>query len=497
MLLSTGIYGSVRGRGGQPGAFMSWGAGARSLGMGKAFVALADDASATYWNPAGLGQLERKEVTALHAFLWGGTVYDFISYAHPVPGLGTIGMSGTRLFLGGFEGRDVNNVFTRSFENTQSAYGFSYGRQVIDTLAMGANVKYFSHTLDNYHTGNYIIDVAMLYKPPMDNTQLGFNMQNLLSIKTGQETADKLPLNLRLGGRIKMLHDHLVIAADVNTDRAGMAYHLGAEYWAFEYLAIRLGMDAEEFTLGFGVQYQDYGIDYAFASHDLGASHRFSATMRFGTSITEESQMRALENYKEGMAAYQKGLYRRSSERFMRSLSMDPANAEAKEKFNRMAVVSKVVPVMTEEGRVPQLFRQGVDSYMAGDAGAFINVLRYIISIEPDNRRMEALLREVKKAEGIQEEETRRPGMSMVDQKLYRALEHFYEGKYDLTVKEAQDVLLLEPNNALAYKRIGSAYFAIGQRQKAIEAWEKSLALDPTDTSLQEFVDNVKKGLVR
>ncbi len=58
-----------------------------------------------------------------------------------------------------------------------------------------------------------------------------------------------------------------------------------------------------------------------------------------------------------------------------------------------------------------------------------------------------------------------------------------------MTIREAQDVLNLEPNNALAYKRIGSAFFAMGQREKAKNAWEKSLQMNPADRSLKEFLD--------
>ena len=56
--------------GGEPGAFLQWGAGARSLGMGRAFLAVSDDASATYWNPAAMTQLKRKELMGLQATLF-------------------------------------------------------------------------------------------------------------------------------------------------------------------------------------------------------------------------------------------------------------------------------------------------------------------------------------------------------------------------------------------------------------------------------------------
>ena len=56
---------------------MAYGAGARALGMGGAFFAVADDASASYWNPAALTLLERKEFTAMQAELFAGAMCKF------------------------------------------------------------------------------------------------------------------------------------------------------------------------------------------------------------------------------------------------------------------------------------------------------------------------------------------------------------------------------------------------------------------------------------
>ena len=89
--------------GGQPGAFMSYGAGARSLGMGGAFFAVADDASASYWNPAALTLLERKEFTAMQATLFEQTTLNFFTYAHPTTTRGTWAVSMTQLQSTGFE----------------------------------------------------------------------------------------------------------------------------------------------------------------------------------------------------------------------------------------------------------------------------------------------------------------------------------------------------------------------------------------------------------
>ena len=476
--------------GGQPGAFLSWGAGARSLGMGKAFVSIADDASATYWNPAGLAQIDRKEITALHAILWADTIYDFISYVHPISGIGTVGGSLTRLHSGKFDGRDDNNEPTHEFSDSQTAFGASCGKQIVDVLALGASIKYVTHSLDDHKNGNFTVDIGAMYKSPLvEHLQAGFTLRNLMGLRTGAHTEDKLPLTLRFGFNYKLLRDRLALVVDLEKSKAPFIYHFGAEYWAFDYLAARLGIDPEEFTLGFGIRYRDYGLDYAFATHDLGGSHRLSASWRFGPSITAASETMALEHYKEAVAAYERGLYQRAVEKLNRSLSLDPKNIEAKSKLVKLERVAKIIPKEVRETKRAKLIQQAVLSYLDGDIKLTINALRYISSMEPEDREVDRLLRTIARVEGVDLAEEITPGMSLIDQKLYNALNYFYDGKYDMTIREAQDVLKLEPNNALAYKRIGSAFFAMGQREKAKEAWNRSLQINPADKSLKEFLD--------
>src|SRR5580704_2420324 len=69
--------------GGQPGQFMQFGVGGRAMAMGGAYYAISDDATAAYWNPAGLAQLQRKELTAMQATLFEQTKLTYVSYAHP------------------------------------------------------------------------------------------------------------------------------------------------------------------------------------------------------------------------------------------------------------------------------------------------------------------------------------------------------------------------------------------------------------------------------
>jgi Flp pilus assembly protein TadD len=78
--------------------------------------------------------------------------------------------------------------------------------------------------------------------------------------------------------------------------------------------------------------------------------------------------------------------------------------------------------------------------------------------------------------------------MNIIDQYLFGALNHIYEGRYDLAIQQTSIVIGLQPTNVLALKRLGSAYFAIGNKTKARAAWEKALKIAPDDAELKTFL---------
>ena len=97
--LSTLHY--VRAGAGKTGAeFLLIAAGARPAAMGGAYVAVADDISAVYWNPAGLASLRGRGISATHAEWLSGIRYESLGYGHSVGQLGTLGISAFFLHTG-------------------------------------------------------------------------------------------------------------------------------------------------------------------------------------------------------------------------------------------------------------------------------------------------------------------------------------------------------------------------------------------------------------
>jgi len=288
--------GWARQDGGRPGAYLSWGAGARSLSMGKAFVGLADDASATYWNPAGLAQLQQKEMTSLYSILWEDTSYSFLSYAHPLStyqspsNYGTIGAAVVNLRSTGFQKTDDLNNPLGSASDTETAGIISYGRRFTGNLMAGINLKIVNQHIDKYSDMGYGLDVGLLYKPYM-RFSMGLTLRNLIAprLKLKQMT-DRFPLEVRLGLAYRIFLERLTVAIDGDkTEGRYFKLHYGVEYLPHKVLALRMGVDETEVAAGLGFRWRNLQVDYAYAYHDawgkyrdLGSSHRIGLSVRFG-----------------------------------------------------------------------------------------------------------------------------------------------------------------------------------------------------------------------
>ena len=101
-------------------SFLNVGVGARGLAMGGAYTAMADDADAIYWNPAGLAQVAGHEFQVSDAELTQSTREDFFSYAQTA-GFGTFAVAGTYFDDGTLDGRDTQGHPTGSFSAADAA----------------------------------------------------------------------------------------------------------------------------------------------------------------------------------------------------------------------------------------------------------------------------------------------------------------------------------------------------------------------------------------
>ncbi len=208
--------------------------GARACGMGESGVAIADDANATYYNPAGLGFLGGREISAMHVNwlpnLASDLYYDFIAYRQHVKNVGTFGGNVAIMNLGEQTRTDESGNNLGTFNSYMLSLSLSYGTRLSRTTSFGGNFKLIHQHLTDQGAGaekgsgqstNFAFDVGYMKKEfLLRNLTLGVALSNvgnkIAFIDVAQ--ADPMPTNLRTGLRYEIKGDYnsFNITWDVN-----------------------------------------------------------------------------------------------------------------------------------------------------------------------------------------------------------------------------------------------------------------------------------------
>ncbi len=166
--------------------FLKIGVG-RTTGMGDAFVGIADDASAVYWNPAGLTNLKSREFFFSHIDWIGDVNHEYISAVFPVSGLGTLALSVTALTMGEIEETQVDDPTTlrreddgtgRTFAASDLTFGFTFSRMITDKLSFGFTAKGIQERLWLMGSTGFGVDVGLFYNTGFRNLRFGMSISN-------------------------------------------------------------------------------------------------------------------------------------------------------------------------------------------------------------------------------------------------------------------------------------------------------------------------------
>ena len=208
--------------------FLKIGVGSRSAAMGDAFVAMTDDASATYWNPGGLALVEKNEVMFQSTNWIADTYLYYLSLAIPFGDLGTIGASVYSFDSGDMEETTVEQPdgTGRLFSATDFLIGLSYARTFTENFSVGFTVKYISEKLSRETASAIAFDIGSVFKTDILNgMRIGLVLSNL-------------------GGTMKLEGPDLNVSHDINTGLPTNKFvnaSLGTQDWQMP-LLFRIGL---------------------------------------------------------------------------------------------------------------------------------------------------------------------------------------------------------------------------------------------------------------
>ena len=275
------------------GAFSAFksGIGARALAMGGAFVAVANDATAVVWNPAGLAQLNDTRLAGMSTDLYGlGITHQFIGAVTTFANLG-IGLAWER---GAVTGQvvDEDGVAGSAFTWNESTIVGTLATNIMDIGLAGANVKYYMADSGLGDTASgFGFDLGVLVNLG-DMFTIGISAVDLGGSKlswTGGAT-DIVSGLYKAGVAMKLVDGMLVLATDLDFDGTNISdAHVGVEFKIIKELALRAGAVLTDnfkdyyFTIGAGINVAGLYVDAAYAlQQKLGNTLVLSAEFSLG-----------------------------------------------------------------------------------------------------------------------------------------------------------------------------------------------------------------------
>lgn len=284
-------------------SLLEQGVGARAAALGFAYSALADDATALHWNPAGLSAVQRREWSGSHAELAAGTKHEFLGYAQSIGHFG-FGAGAEYLHHSALEGRSADRSPTGDFKAQDMLLTLGGSRKMNEAFRLGASVKVLRSEIADARATGFAADLGSQWIAPGGRIRLAGGAQNLGPRVKYQDADENLPSNLYAGAAYQA--GPLLFAADFRQGiyRADSSFNLGAEFSAARFMALRGGYlfqpgsrnlgtsqgssqssrleNLSGLGLGLGFKIKSAQLDYAFSpAGELGSVHRISVSARY------------------------------------------------------------------------------------------------------------------------------------------------------------------------------------------------------------------------
>jgi hypothetical protein len=267
---------------GQAGSFLRIGLGPRAKGLGDAYTAVADNAYAPYYNPAGLAFIRSREAALSYGLLSFDRTFTYAGFVRPLPPQAGFAIG---VLQSGFKDSDVrlsNGETTgEKIEDTQYTVFLGFGIRFTEKLAIGITPKLIYSKVYDVSASSVGVDFGAMYQP-LPRLTLGFAVHELgqsldysrdASGFGNEKTKDKLPRVTKLGaaytlplqGTVK----NLLFVSDLEMNsKQSSKLHFGIEANVMDKWFIRAGLDDVDLTAGFSIPFvvkeKNLKLEYAY-----------------------------------------------------------------------------------------------------------------------------------------------------------------------------------------------------------------------------------------
>lgn len=453
--------------------------GARACAMGEAFAGVAEDSQSMFWNPAGLAFIGDIELLIAHTEFIQDYRHEYFALNLPFSSEDALGIQGYLSYINGLEKTIDITTDPELYSAYDSYLGLGWSHKWTTSFSTGVSGKVIYQTIDDVSAWTFAGDMGVYVSDVIPDLSLGLVARNIgLPIKF-IDKAHALPLTIDVGASYRLMDKNLLLTFDISKPLAQeLTFKFGSEYNIMDTVFVRAGYKYAQFgndlgpltglTIGLGADIADYYLDYAFTPYaDLGQVHRVSLTMHFGRSkalkikivkqLSQEirkKQKAIIQGYLKSARHYMdRGHYKQALFYYERVQILNPRQADVKAK---MLLAEKKL----KEKEAEQHFKKGMDDYKRKDY-------------------LDALI-EWSKTKDIN------PNHPKIDKWLARVNRKLTASKKKRKSRQHQ--------NGNYYSQ-GLAHLRNGHYKKAIEAWDKLLALNPKDRKVRKYLDITKRKM--
>ncbi len=273
--------------------FLSIGIGAKAAGMGGAYTAISDGASASYWNPAGLADVEGGEVVLGHFSWFQDITLEHGAVAYQISDRTALAASVTYLNYGQINGYDVNGMTTDEITAYDLCGALSVGMSAGHNLSIGLSGKFISQKLDDLNASAFAVDLGLKYQ--IDRLTLAAVVANVGSDMSFDGVKERLPTTARFGIAVYPFFESFVTSLEFEKKayggavvRNGFEVNFGDQYFlrtGYSYFPDQQDRSfGSGISMGAGVQFAWGEIHYAFTPKEQYTPetlHRLSLVLRF------------------------------------------------------------------------------------------------------------------------------------------------------------------------------------------------------------------------
>ncbi|MFB6344758.1 MAG: PorV/PorQ family protein [bacterium] len=469
------------------GTFLKLDPSAESAGFGSAFTGTSGPLAA-YFNPAGLGTVDRTQTVLSENDIFADITYRYLSVTSPVEQLGGgLGLNLTSIDYGSQNRTRINNndpiTGLGDFAAGDMAIGATYGQELAESLFVGGGLKYVQSEIGDYRDGTFTGDLGLQFDPDVKGLRFGLSGRNLFGELQLNQKKDPLPGTLEFGVQYNM---PLVPGAHELDFGLGAGFAQGADeysligmsYNLYQSFSLRVGrngtQDADNgFTAGFGMTYRGFGFDYAYVPFgELGYQQRFTINYSFGGSSRRQATERSMGLTKQ----------KKPSDQAVRDLESDL------ERINRLYQSEKYREAY---GILRELEKDYPDNpevliwlarveHKLGDLESARKRLAQVTQLEPANDSVRKLSREFNKNGSNR-------SASSPDTGLTQAREFFRREEFDKARTALLEIVDREPRSVQALYWLGRTEYRLGLRNQARRRMLTVLDLDPNNERARQF----------